>query len=82
MMGRKESNKTNKTGFMTKCSRALHPFVIFLCVSLPSVMYVYCSPVLTCWEMPCLLALLWMSLSCVFVTFQYGVLGQVWYLIV
>ena len=48
MMGRKESNQTNKNGFMTKCSRAVHPLVIFLSVPLPSVMYVYCSPVVTC----------------------------------
>ena len=61
MMGRKESNQTNKNGFMTKCSRAVHPLVLFLSVSLPSVMYVYCSPVVTCWERPCLLALLCMS---------------------
>ena len=67
MMGRKESNQTNKNGFMTKCSRAVHPLVIFLSVSLPSVMYVYCSPVVTCWERPGLLALLCMSLL---VTFQ------------
>ena len=79
MMGRKESNQTNKNGFMTKCSRVVHPLVIFLSVSLPSVMYVYCSPVVTCWERPGLLALLCVSLL---VTFQYSVLGQVWYLIV
>ena len=79
MMERKESNQTNKNGFMTKCSRAVHPLVSFLSVSLPSVMYVYCSPVVTCWERPGLLALLCMN---ILVTFQYYVLGQVWYLIV
>ena len=79
IMGRKESNQTNKNGFMTKCSRTVHPLVIFLSLSLHSVMYVYCSPVVTCWERPGLLALLCMSFL---VTFQYSVLGQVWYLIV
>ena len=41
-----------------------------------------CNLVATCWERIGLLALLYVMLSCVFVTFQYGVLGQVWYLIV
>ena len=36
----------------------------------------------TCWERADLLALLCGMFSCVFVTFPYGVLGQVWYLIV
>ena len=35
-----------------------------------------------CWDMADLLALLYVMLSCVFVTFPYGDLGQVWYLIV
>ena len=33
----------------------------------------------TCWERANLLALLYVMFSCVFVTFLYGVLGQVWY---
>ena len=35
-----------------------------------------------CWERVDLLALLCVMFSCVFVTFSYGVLGQVWYLVV
>ena len=42
-----------------------------------TVLSVQCSLVVTCLERADLLALL-----CVFVTFQYGVSGQVWYLIV
>ena len=38
--------------------------------------------VVTCWERADLLALLYVMFYCVFVTFPYGVLGQVWYLIV
>ena len=41
-----------------------------------------CSLVLACCERVVLLALLGVMGSCVFVTFQYGVLGQVWYLII
>ena len=36
----------------------------------------------TPWEMAGFLALLFMMSSCVCVTFPYGILGQVWYLIV
>ena len=36
----------------------------------------------TCWERTDLLALLCVMFSFVFVTFQYDVLGHVWYLIV
>ena len=42
----------------------------------------HCSIVVTCLERTGLLALLYVMFSCVFVTFQCGVLGQVWYLIV
>ena len=45
-------------------------------------MYVDGSLVITCWERADLLALLCVMVSCAFVTFQYGVLGQMWYLIV
>ena len=38
--------------------------------------------VVACWERVQLLALLCVMFSCVFVTFSYGFLGQVWYLIV
>ena len=43
---------------------------------------VHCSLVVTCWESADLLAPLSVMVSCVFVTFPCGVLGQVWYLIV
>ena len=36
----------------------------------------------TCWERADLLALLYVKFPCVFVTFPYSVLGEVWYLIV
>ena len=41
-----------------------------------------CSLVITCWERADLLALLYVVFPCVFVTFPYGVPGQVRYLIV
>ena len=41
-------------------------------------MSVHCSFVVTCWER----TILYMTFSCVFVTFPFSVLGQVWYLIV
>ena len=45
-------------------------------------MSVSCSLVATYWERVDPLALLYVMFSCVFVTFQYGVLGQVLRLIV
>ena len=42
---------------------------------------VHCCLVVTCWERADLLALV-CDVSCVFVTFPCGILGQVWYLIV
>ena len=41
---------------------------------------VHCCLVITCWERTDLLALV--DFYCIFVTFQSGILGQVWYLIV
>ena len=40
------------------------------------------SLAVTCWERSDLLALLYVMFSCVFATFPYSGLGQVWYLIV
>ena len=54
----------------------------YLCLSLPSVMSASCSLVVTFWERAGLLAFLCVTFSCAFITFPYGVLGQVWYLIV
>ena len=49
--------------------------------------FILCLPLLywllvTCWERADFLALLFVMYSCVFVTFQYSILDQVWYLIV
>ena len=57
-------------------------FMLFLFHVCNAVLFVHCSLVVTCWERADLLALLCVMFSCVFVTFPYGVLGQVWYLIV
>ena len=60
------------------------PFLLFMfhvCLYY-AVLSVPCSLVITCWERVDLLALLCVMFSCVFVTIPYGVLGQVWYLIV
>ena len=46
------------------------------------VLSVSCSLVVTCWVMADRLALLYVMFSCVLDTCRYGVLGQVWYLIV
>ena len=74
--------KLSRTFFNTDHSIAVRLLLIFLCVFAFALylMSVYCSLVVTSWERAGLLALLYLRLSCVFVTFQYGVLGQVWYL--
>ena len=54
-------------------------FMFLVCHAFLSVL---CSLVVTCWERAGLLTLLCVMVSCVFVTFPCGVLGQVWYLIV
>ena len=46
-----------------------------------TVLSVPCSLEITCWERAELLALMCVTFPCVFVTFPYGILGQVWYLI-
>ena len=43
---------------------------------------VNCSLVVTCWKRADLLALLYVMFYCVFVTFPYDVLGQMWCFIV
>ena len=70
--------------FLTVRSKAvLLLWILFvISVSCHSVFSVPCSLVVTCWEMADLLALLYVICYCVFVTFQYGVLGQVCFLIV
>ena len=49
-------------------------YCVCLCSAVLSVPYIL---VVTCWERAYLLALLYTMFSCVFVTFPYGVLGQV-----
>ena len=46
------------------------------------VLYPICSVAVTSWERTDILVQLCVIFSCVFVTFLYGVSGQVWYLIV
>ena len=54
-----------------------------VCVScLHDFLSIHCSLVVNCWESDNLLALLYVTFSCVIATFPCGVLGQVWYLIV
>ena len=57
-------------------------FFFAICVSYHTVLSVSCSLVVSCWDMTDPLALLFVMLSCSFVIFPYGVLGQVWYLII
>ena len=60
-------------------------FVDPICVSCLSLSYILSVPfilVVTCWGGASILVLLFVMFSCVLVTFPYGVLGQVWYLIV
>ena len=54
--------------------------VVVLCLPLPSAMYVYCSLMVACWKRAYFLVLMRVTFSWAFVTFSYGVLGQVWYL--
>ena len=54
-------------------------FCVCLCYIILSVS---CSRVVTCWERGDSFALLFVIFSGAFVTFQYSILGQVWYLIV
>ena len=58
-------------------------FLLFVFHVCHAVLSVPSGLVVTCWERADLLALLCVVFSCVFVTFPYGFLGQVWwYLIV
>ena len=54
----------------------MRPFLLLFVFIIP------CSLVFTCWEKADLLALFCVMFPCVFATFPYSVLGQVWYLIV
>ena len=72
------------SNFLTDHSKVvLLLWILFIiCASCHTVLSVPCSLVVTCWEKADILGLLCVMFSCVFVTFPYGVLGQVWYLIV
>ena len=56
-------------------------FMVHVCLCY-IVLSVPCSLLITCWERADLLALLCVVFFCVFVTFPYGVPGQMWYKIV
>ena len=56
---------------------------LLICVCLyHTAMFVPYSLVVTCWKMANLLALLYVNFFFVSVTFPYGVLDRVWYLII
>ena len=57
-------------------------FLLFMFCVCHAILSVHCSLVVNCLERACLLALLCVMFSFVFVTFPCGVLGQVWFLIV
>ena len=57
------------------------PFVLFMSCFCHAFASVHCYLVVTCWERADLLALV-CGVYCDFVTFPFGILGQVWYLIV
>ena len=56
-------------------------FVLFMSCVCHAFASVQCCLVVTCWERADLL-LLFVMFNCVFVTFPYGILGLVWYLII
>ena len=57
-------------------------FLLFMFLVCYAFLYVHCSVVVTYWERANLLALFYVMFSCIFVTFPYSVLGQVWYFMV
>ena len=69
-----------------RSNAALLLLILFvICVSCLSLSYChvcFLRLLVTCWERSDLLALLCVMFPCVFVILLYGVLGQVWYLIV
>ena len=72
------------SNFLTDRSEAVLILrIFFICICLCHVVLpVSCSLVVTCWERADVSALLYVAFCCVFVSFPYNVLGQVWYLIV
>ena len=57
-------------------------FLLFVLHVCHSVLSAPCSLLITCWKSADVLALSCVIISSVFVTFPYGILGQVWYLMV
>ena len=74
--------RSPRSGWGVKMGASYVDLFCYLYLSLSYAMSVSCSLVVTCWERADLLVLLYVMLSCVFVTLRFGVLGQVWYLIV
>ena len=60
----------------------MNPFLLLVVHFCHAVVPVHCSLVINCWEMTDLLVLLFVMVSSAFVILSYGVLGQVWYLMV
>ena len=56
-------------------------FFLFIYRVCHAFLSVHCSLGVTCWKMASVLILLYVMFYGVLVTFPYGVLGQVWYLI-
>ena len=56
-------------------------FVLSVCLCY-TILSVPCNIVITCWKRADFWALLCVVFSCAFDSFPFGVLGQVWYLIV
>ena len=77
------SGKIWKKGKALGSKAVLLLWIVFIiCVSRHTVLSVLCSLVVTCWESADLLALVYVTFSCEFVTFPYDVLGMVWGLFV
>ena len=71
-----------KSNLLTVPRRSSRSFLLFMFRVCHAFMSVHCSLVVTCWERADLLALLYVMFYCAVFTFPYGVLGQVWCLIV
>ena len=74
-LGKCTKKKTFQGGASFADPFLLFMFHVHLCYAILSVL---CSLVITCWERADLLFLLCVVFSCVYVTFPYGVLGQLY----
>ena len=66
--------------FCSFCYLSVLLFLFHVCLRY-AILSIPCSLVITCLEKADLLALNCVVFSCAFVTFLYGIPGQVWYLI-